>query len=115
MPRIEKLFSYGTLRYASVQRSTFGRTLSGAADALLGYRLTTITIEDAHVLALSHETQHPLLHPSDNPLDRVEGMVFDVTPEELAAADSYEVDAYRRVAVTLESGIEAWAYVSANG
>jgi hypothetical protein len=39
-------------------------------------------------------------------------MVFRITPEELAAADSYEVSDYKRVSVVLTSGIEAWVYVS---
>lgn len=39
-----KLFSYGTLQYESVQLSTFGRKLSGAADSLLGYKLEKIKI-----------------------------------------------------------------------
>ena len=36
---IEKLFSYGTLRYDTVQLSTFGRKLDGAADTILGFKL----------------------------------------------------------------------------
>ncbi|BCQ64792.1 hypothetical protein PBOI14_65420 [Pseudomonas sp. Boi14] len=39
--------------------------------------------------------------------------MFCITPEELAAADSYEVSDYKRVSVTLASGIQAWVYVSA--
>jgi hypothetical protein len=35
----EKLFSYGTLQYEAVQLDTFGRTLLGQKDVLLGYRL----------------------------------------------------------------------------
>jgi hypothetical protein len=40
-------------------------------------------------------------------------MVFQITPQELAAADEYEVSEYKRVAVTLKSGLTAWAYVRA--
>ena len=113
MHHIEKLFSYGTLRYAAVQRSTFGRTLSGAVDSLPGYKITMVTIDDPHVLELSKESEHPMLHKTGNAEDIVEGMVLDVTDEELKQADSYEVEAYKRVKVTLSSGTEAWAYVSA--
>lgn len=113
MPQMEKLFSYGTLRYASVQRATFGRTLNGAGDILPHYRLDTINIDDPHVRELSKESVHPILRKSSNPNDQVGGMVFDVTFEELALADTYEVSAYRRVRVRLQSGTEAWAYVSA--
>jgi hypothetical protein len=31
-------------------------------------------------------------------------MVFEITDEELQQSDDYEVDAYKRVATTLESG-----------
>jgi hypothetical protein len=40
-------------------------------------------------------------------------MVFKITPEELIAADRYEVSDYTRVQVTLGSGLQAWAYVRA--
>lgn len=113
MASTEKLFSYGTLRYADVQRATFGRTLTGKTDTLPGYIVTMHTIDDPHVLALSKESQHPMLRPSSNPDDKVDGMVFNITADELAQADLYEVDSYQRVAVTLSSGTKAWAYVSA--
>jgi hypothetical protein len=38
--------------------------------------------------------------------------VLDITLEELAQADSYEVDMYKRARVKLKSGDDAWAYVS---
>ncbi len=108
----EKLFVYGTLRYAAVQRSTFGRTLRAATDSLPGYVLSIVTITDAHVVALSKDTQHPMLHYSGKTEDIVNGMVLDITLEELAQADSYEVDMYKRARVKLQSGDDAWAYVS---
>ena len=33
--------------------------------------------------------------------------------QELLNADKYEVSAYKRVSVTLASGVKAWAYVDA--
>jgi hypothetical protein len=36
-----------------------------------------------------------------------------ITEEELAAADAYEVADYKRVSVTLASGLTAWVYVQA--
>jgi gamma-glutamylcyclotransferase (GGCT)/AIG2-like uncharacterized protein YtfP len=47
------------------------------------------------------------------PGDRVGGTVFDITEGELAQADEYEVDDYKRVAVILDSGIQTWVYVDA--
>jgi hypothetical protein len=43
----------------------------------------------------------------------IPGTVFGVTATETQGADSYEVAAVKRVAVTLDSGIRAWAYVDA--
>ncbi len=65
------------------------------------------------MIALSGEAVHKMLIPTDNKKDTVDGMVFDLTPEELAQADAYEVDAYKRVRVKLRHTGEAWAYVSA--
>jgi gamma-glutamylcyclotransferase (GGCT)/AIG2-like uncharacterized protein YtfP len=48
-----------------------------------------------------------------NPADEVAGSVFEITAEELAAADQYEVPDYERVAVELKSGAQAWVYVRA--
>ncbi len=44
---------------------------------------------------------------------RVAGTVFEITDEELASADRYEVADYKRVAATLASGRQAWVYVDA--
>jgi hypothetical protein len=43
----------------------------------------------------------------------VEGTVLAISADELAAADEYEVDVYRRIAVPLRSGDQAWVYVFA--
>lgn len=110
----ELLFSYGTLQQRDVQRSTFGRELDGRPDAIVGYRLSHVTINDAHVIAASGSDTHPILIPTDRPGAAVEGTVFTVSADELAAADEYEVDDYRRVNVPLRSGAHAWVYVYAD-
>lgn len=109
----ELLFSYGTLQDAAVQLATFGRRLDGVPDALPGYRLEQLAIRDAQVVATSGATHHPIAMPSGDAADRVRGMVFRLTPQELAQADAYEVDDYRRTAVVLASGLRAWMYVRA--
>ncbi|HKR77011.1 MAG TPA: gamma-glutamylcyclotransferase family protein [Rhodanobacter sp.] len=109
----EHLFSYGTLQDAAVQLATFGRRLDGLPDALPGYRLEQLAIRDARVVATSGAAHHPIAMRSDDATDRVHGTVFRLTPQELAQADAYEVDDYRRVAVTLASGLQAWMYVRA--
>jgi len=111
MTYVERLFSYGTLQHVDVQRATFGRLLKGAPDALIGFKQELVEITDPDVLAKSGKRFHPIVMRSANPADRVSGIVFKITPTELAAADAYEVDDYERVAVTLASGLEAWVYV----
>ncbi len=108
----EKLFSYGTLRYENVQLITFGRKLTGTADKLIGYRLSTLKITDPHVLATSGEAAHHILIPSDNKQDAVAGIAFAVSLAELEMADKYEVADYKRIRVQLHSGAQAWVYVS---
>ena len=105
------LFSYGTLRQREVQLATYGRELAGRPDALAGYRLEPLQISDPQVVALSGKAVHNIACASGNPADRIEGVVFELSREELDSTDAYEVDAYARVEVTLESGRKAFAYV----
>lgn len=112
-PGLAYLFSYGTLQNEAVQLSSFGRRLDGAPDVMPGYRQSMVEITDPAVLATSGARFHPIVEPSPNPADEVAGMVFQVTPTELAAADAYEVADYVRVLVRLKSGLDAWVYVRA--
>ncbi|MGF7137316.1 gamma-glutamylcyclotransferase (GGCT)/AIG2-like uncharacterized protein YtfP [Paraburkholderia sp. EB58] len=107
------LFSYGTLQDKAVQLANFGRELNGRPDSMLGYEQTWVEIVDPQVLATSGKTHHPIIKPGSNPSQEIAGMVFEITPEELEAADRYEVSDYKRVSVTLKSGAQAWVYVSA--
>lgn len=110
----EKLFSYGTLRYESVQLATFGRKLNGKNDTLIGYILSELKITSPDVVKISGDATHPILNYTGKESDQVEGVVFDVSTEELQHADEYEVDDYKRVSVQLASGINAWVYINAN-
>jgi hypothetical protein len=109
--RTESLFSYGTLRLPDVQRATFGAELPTSADELVGWRVGVLRITDPAVVALSGTAEHPILERTDDPTDRVAGAVIELTADQLAAADAYEVDDYHRVPVRLASGREAWVYV----
>jgi len=108
----ELLFSYGTLQQERVQLAQFGRRLEGRADALPGWRTVMVEITDPGVLAKSGETHHPVVMPGQND-ESVAGVVFEITAQELAAADAYEVADYKRIAAPLASGITAWVYVKA--
>ena len=107
------LFSYGTLQLEGVQLSSFGRKLTGQNDAMPGFKKAMVEITDPDVLAKSGERFHPIVSPSDDPNDSVDGMVFEITADELAAADRYEVSDYKRVEVTLRSELKAWVYIAA--
>lgn len=107
------LFSYGTLQQENVQLSTFGRRLRGRQDQLVGFEEQMVKIDDPKVVATSGRTHHPIVTFNGRDESRVSGTAFEVTDEELARADRYEVAAYRRVSTTLASGDRAWVYVDA--
>jgi hypothetical protein len=108
------LFSYGTLQQEDVQRSNFGRTLAGRPDLLVGHRSDWVQITDPAVIAASGSDRHPIVRPTGDPSDSVAGTLFEISAAELAAADRYEVDDYRRFLVELNSGTRAWVYLAAD-
>jgi gamma-glutamylcyclotransferase (GGCT)/AIG2-like uncharacterized protein YtfP len=106
------LFSYGTLQLDDVQRSTFGRLLSGERDELLGYRRSSVTIDDPAVAAALGRTHHANVTVAGDDHARVPGTVFQVSDAELVRADQFEAPfSYRRIAARLASGRQAWVYV----
>jgi gamma-glutamylcyclotransferase (GGCT)/AIG2-like uncharacterized protein YtfP len=107
----ERLFSYGTLQLEAVQEATFGRRLAGRQDALVGFRRESLRIQDPDVVRLSGKDVHVIVVHTGLPADQVEGAVFEVSMDEVLAADRYEVSDYRRVSVVLRSGTRAWVYV----
>ncbi|MDP5150662.1 gamma-glutamylcyclotransferase family protein [Rheinheimera baltica] len=107
------LFSYGTLQQREVQLANFGRELNGSKDLLQGYIVAEIEITDARVLRESGKAMHPILRYSGNITNEVSGTVFNLTDAELAQADDYEVEAYVRIQVTLQSGTQCWIYAAA--
>ncbi|CAM4494288.1 MAG: hypothetical protein LEGION0403_FIIPPAGN_00498 [Legionella sp.] len=111
---MEKLFSYGTLQYEAVQLANFGRKLEGAPDSLLEFELFLLTVSNPDVVATSGEADHPVIRYTGRTSDKVAGMVFELTPEELEQADIYELADYKRIKVQLTSGAFAWVYVGAD-
>jgi len=96
-----------------VQQALFGRQLDGHADALLGFDLVEVEVHDPEVLDASGVEIHAALVPARGASAPIAGVVFELTPAELAAADAYETENYRRVEATLASGQRAWVYVKA--
>jgi gamma-glutamylcyclotransferase (GGCT)/AIG2-like uncharacterized protein YtfP len=107
------LFSYGTLQQPEVQRANYGRLLEGTPDALVGYRLRPLAITSAKVVRLSGKAVHTIASHTGDEADRIHGMLFEIGDDELAATDAYEVDAYARAEVTLQSGARAFVYIAA--
>ena len=64
------------------------------------------------MIAASGTNRHPVVHPTGDALDQVPGTVLTLTTVELAAADLYEVDDYRRTSVQLTSGNRSWVYLA---
>lgn len=90
---VQFLFACGDFQQVAVQERIFGHLLSGKPDALLGFR------------------REPFVQPSGDANDRVDGTVFEVTADDLAAADAAEPADYRRSRVTTASGLLAWVYL----
>lgn len=109
-----RLFSYGTLRDPAVQMGLFGRRLDEMPDALVGWALGHVLIEDDDVVGLSGKAEHLILRHSGDPADRIAGAVLALGDGELAIADAYETDAYVRITARLASGGTAFVYVDAN-
>lgn len=107
----EFLFAYGTLQTHAVQISLFGRRLDGQADAIVGYCLRIVRIEDQEFVNASGTADHRNLEFTGDASDFVEGTVFTVTRLELEQTDAYEPAGYKRVMVPLRSGGKAWVYL----
>jgi len=94
--------------------ANFGRELTGREDALPGYVRLMVATMEPEMAALTGDSHYATVEPSSNPEDAVSGIVFEITEQELVAADRYEEDAeYRRIVVTLRSGDRAWVYFRA--
>ena len=106
------LFSYGTLQLEKVQLENYGRLLIGEPDRLIGYKIEKLQITDLTVIAKSKLEYHPIALKSENERDFIEGMLFEITHEELLETDKYEVSQYHRILETFESRKSAWVYVA---
>lgn len=100
---MERVFSYGTLMLPNIQKDLFGKFIVGKSDILHGYVKRYIIIEG--------ET-YPCIMPEKG--SQVEGFVIELSKDELLKIDKYEGEEYKRVKLSLGSGIETWVYVVNN-
>ena len=105
--QMEKLFSYGTLRQAEIQRALYGREVETIPDAIMGYCIRVVQLTGWKYAQVSGGSLQQTIEkgPGD-----IEGSVLLLTPDELVRTDEYEPRGYARVKVPLRSGGEAWAY-----
>jgi len=108
---MQQIFSYGTLQLQTVQLETYGRILKGKPDKLAGYKLSNLKITDKSVIEKSGKEIHPVAIKTFDKKDFIEGMIFEITEQELKETDKYEVSDYKRIKETFESGRKAWIYV----
>lgn len=88
-----RVFVYGTLRFAPVRWIVTGRVGEATPYTLAGYRKTGLDLER-------------------DPDSEVDGLILRVSSDELRRLDRYERLGikYRRTAVTLSDGRQAWVY-----
>ena len=103
---MELLFSYGTLRSKQVQMQIFNKVLVGTQDQILGFKLKSLQIEEEFGMA-----DYVVVVPSENPAEIIHGVAFNISKADLAKADQFESNSYKRVQVTLKSGVTAWVYI----
>ncbi len=96
---MESLFVYGTLQEPDVQQRIIGRVVTGTPDTLDGFFKSKIAMSDG---------VYPLVIPRHG--SSVDGLLLEVTLDELARMDIYETSVYRRFWVSLRSGRECWVY-----
>ena len=97
------LFVYGTLTTDGTLKNVIGRDVPGMPVTLDGYVSKAITIENESYPAAEKNTECS-----------IQGLLVEITPEELEKLDVYETDAYRRKEVELTNGIKAWIYLNKN-
>jgi hypothetical protein len=90
----------------------FGRLLNGIPDVLEHYKIVSIEINDEKFLSTGADKQQKTLAWSTDPNDVIEGMVFEISMDELMMADRYEPVNYERIKVKLRSGKDAWIYIA---
>jgi len=108
---MENLFSYGTLQQEGVQLENYDRILLGTSDILQKFCLEEIEIKDEFVLRKSKKKIHPIIYYTGKKENEIKGKVFKITLDELIKTDNYEVNDYKRVEVTLKSGMKSWVYI----
>ena len=98
------LFVYGTLATGETLKNILSRDIPGIPATLDGYDGSKmVTIENESYPAAEKNIECS-----------IQGLLVEITPEELEKLDAWETDAYRRKEVELTNGIKAWIYLNKN-
>ena len=98
------LFVYGTLAADEARKDILDRDVPGIQATLDGYDGSKmVTIDSEHYPAAEKNIECS-----------IQGLLIELTREELEKLDFYETDAYKRKEVELTNGIKAWIYLSKN-
>ena len=98
------LFVYGALTTGETRKDVLGRDVSGTPATLDGYDGSKmVTIENESYPAAEKNIECS-----------IQGLLIELTPEELEKLDVYETDAYKRKEVELTNGKKAWVYLNKN-
>ena len=89
---------------------TFGRKLHGKKEKLFEHKIERVKIHDKSVVDSSGTDNHPIIRYTGEKTDHVNGILFEITQDELLLADRYELDEYRRKKVKFDSGSVGWVY-----
>jgi len=98
------LFVYGTLIEDENRKNILKRSISGTPATLDGY-------DDSKKIIIENESYTAAEKRSAGVIN---GLLIEITSEELEELDAYETDAYKRREVELTNGKKAWTYINKN-
>ena len=98
------LFVYGTLAIGETLKNILDRDVPGIPVTLDGY--------DGSKMVIIESESYPAAEK--NIECSIQGLLIEITSEELQKLDVYETDAYKRKEVELTSGKKAWVYLNKN-
>jgi len=99
---MDHLFTYGILANPVELKKIIGRDAAGTPDKLFGYQYK-------ENMVLAGENYYPGIEECAELF--VDGVVYDVYPEELSLIDQYEGGVYERKRVRLDSNLDAYVYI----
>lgn len=106
------LFFYDRFKSPGLQLQHYGRKLSGTQDTLSGYALNNSMINGFSMTENGESTMSCMAIKSKESGDKITGMVYEVTGEELVRTDQLSDPNSKRVLATTDSGVEVWVYIA---